>query len=225
MIAADLNNRKGLNKIEHRLRTDPSITGLVNNAGVSGPTPLLDNDAERLNRIIDLNVTALIRLSHAVLPGFLSRGGGVIINIASVVGIVPELLNGVYGGSKAFVIAFSRSLHKEFAERNVRVQVVLPGATATPFWEIAGTPLEQVPSEMVMDADAMVDAALTGFDQGELVTIPSLPDIADWDTYEAARQKLIPNLSRSSPAQRYRATSPLQNSRTASEIRNYEKAI
>lgn len=80
--------------------------------------------------------------------------------------------------AKPFVIAFSRSLHKEFAERNVHVQVVPPGAMATPFWEIAGTPLEQVPSEMVMDADAMVDAALAGFDQGELVTIPSLPDIA-----------------------------------------------
>ena len=103
------------------------------------------------------------------------------------------------------MIAFSRSLHKEFAEKNIRIQVVLPGATATGFWDNAGTPLQHVPSEMVMSADEMVDAALTGFDQGEFVTIPSLPDLADWEAYEAARQKLIPNLSLRTPAARYRA--------------------
>src|SRR5262249_43197186 len=105
---------------------------------------------------------------------------------------------------KAFVIAFSRSLHKEFAGKNVRIQTVLPGATATDFWDVAETPLDQVPNEMVMKADTMVDAALTGLDRGEVFTIPSLPDIADWDAYEAAREKLIPKLSLSSPAPRYR---------------------
>ena len=155
--------------------------------------------------MIDLNVTALVRLTYAALPGLVKRGGGAIINIASVLGIVPELLNGVYGGTKAFVIAFSRSLHKEFREKNIRVQVVLPGATSTGFWGIAGTPLQQVPREMVVNAGEMVDAALAGFDHGEFITIPSLPDVADWEAYEAARQKLIPNLSRSSPAARYRS--------------------
>lgn len=101
--------------------------------------------------MIDLDIT-VVRLTYAVLPGFLSRRAGAIINIASIVGIVPELLNGVYGGTKAFVIAFRRSLYKEFAASNIRVQVVLPGATATAFWEIAGTPLEEVPREMVMNA-------------------------------------------------------------------------
>jgi uncharacterized protein len=203
VIFADLSDKADLARVEQVLRTDASITVLVNNAGVGAPTRLLDADIERLDRMIDLNVIALVRLTYAVLPAFINRGGGVIINIASVLGIVPELLNGVYGGTKAFVLAFSRSLHKEFAERNIRVQVVLPGATATDFWEIAGTPLEQVPSKMVMKADDMVDAALAGFDQGELITIPALPDIADWDAFESARQKLIPKLSLSSPAPRY----------------------
>jgi len=153
--------------------------------------------------MVDLNVTALVRLSYAVLPAFLNRGGGVIVNVASVVGIVPEILNGVYGGTKAFVIAFSRSLHKEFAGKGVRIQVILPGATATDFWDIAGTPLDRVPREMVMRADEMVDAALAGFDQGELISIPSLPNVADWEAYEAARQNLIPKLSLSRPAARY----------------------
>ena len=136
--------------------------------------------------------------------GFLERGGGAIINIGSVVGVVPEPLNGVYGGTKAFVLAFSRSLHKEFAEKNIRVQVVLPGLTTTAFWDTAAIPFQQLPQETVMRADEMVDAALAGFDQGEFITIPSLPELADWEAYETARQNLAPKLSLSSPAARYR---------------------
>lgn len=73
------------------------------------------------------------------------------------------------------------------------------GATATEFWNAAGTPVEHLPSEIVMKAADMVDAALAGLDQGELVTIPSLPDVADWEAYENARHALMPNLSRSLP--------------------------
>ena len=139
------------------------------------------------------------------MPALLKRGGGAIVNIASVLGIAPEILNGVYGGTKAFVIAFSLSLQKEFSERGIRIQAVLPGATATDFWELSGTPLDGVPGHMVMKAEEMVAAALAGFDQGEVITIPSLPDIADWNAYEAARQHLIPKLSLSAPALRYAA--------------------
>lgn len=204
VVAADLTNQTDLTGVEDLLRSDETVHVLVNNAGVGAPAQLLDSSVERLTGMIELNVSALVRLTHAVLPALLERGGA-IINIASVVGIVPELLNGVYGGTKAFVLAFSRSLQKEFANRKTRVQVVLPGATATDFWQIAGTPLEEVPNGLVMKAEEMVDAALAGFDRGEFVTIPSLPDIADWEAYEAAREKLIPNLSLSSPARRYRA--------------------
>jgi len=158
-----------------------------------------------MDQMIALNVGALTRLTYAVAPGFVARGGGTIINIASIVGVVPEILNGVYGATKAFVLALSLSLRKELAEKNVRIQAVLPGATATDFWETAGLPVAHLPGEIVMRADEMVDAALAGLDQGELFTIPSLPDAADWQAYEAARQKLIPNLSRSAPAARYRA--------------------
>ena len=68
-------------------------------------------------------------------PGFVKRGSGTIINIASIVAIAPERLNGVYGGTKAFVLAFSQSLRHELANTGVKVQVVLPGATATDFWK------------------------------------------------------------------------------------------
>ncbi len=80
---------------------------------------------------------------------------------------------------------------------------VLPGATRTAFWDIAGQPVENLPEQIVMDAGDMVDAALAGFDQGETITIPSLPDAADWDRFESARQALVPNLSRSKPAGRF----------------------
>ena len=216
-IVADLTKKADREIVEQLLRNDANLTVLVNNAGVGGPTPLLDADSDRLERMVDLNVTALVRLSHAVLPAFLNRGGGAIVNVASVVGIIPEILNGVYGGTKAFVIAFSRSLHKEFGGRGIRIHVILPGATATDFWDTAGTPLEQVPREMVMRADEMVDAALAGFDQGELITIPSLLEVTDWEAYEAARQNLIPKLSLSRPAARYRVVA-LNQSRTFGDV-------
>jgi short-subunit dehydrogenase len=166
-------------------------------------TPLLESDVDRMSDLIALNVNALTRLTYAAVPGFVERSGGTVINIASVVAIAPELLNGVYGGSKAYVLAFSRSLHHELAGQGVRVQAVLPGATATDFWELSGRPVSHLPSAIVMTVENLVDAALAGLDQGELVTLPALPDAADWDAYESARQKLLPNLSRSEPAARY----------------------
>ena len=212
VLVADLNDKTDLARVEAVLRTDSRIGMLVNNAGIGGPISLLDSDIDQLESMIDLNVTALMRLTHAVMPRLVKDGGGSVINIASVVGIVPEILNGVYGGSKAFVIAFTLSLFREFSEKGIHVQAVLPGATATEFWDLAGTPLSAVPQEIVMDAGDMVDAALAGYDQGEVITIPALPDIADWDAYEAAREKLIPQLSLKNPAARYRIHTPeLQN--------------
>lgn len=202
-IAADLTDKADLRRIEGVLRSETGITMLVNNAGLGAVAPLLQADVDAMERMIDLNVTALTRLTYAAAPSFVAQGGGTIINIASIVAIAPERLNGVYGGTKAFVLALSRSLHEELGSKKVRVQAVLPGATATNFWDLAGKPVEDLPSQIVMRAEDMVDAALAGLDRGELVTIPSLPEIADWDAFEAARQKLLPSLSLSDPAPRY----------------------
>lgn len=203
VFQADLNDPKGVAGVEQLLRTDRTLSMLVNNAGLGATAPLLEADVERMAEIISLNVSALTRLTYAAVPGFVARGGGTVINIASVVAIAPELLNGVYGGSKAYVLAFTRSLHHELAAKGVRVQAVLPGATATEFWDVAGRPIEHLPSAIVMPADAMVDAALAGLRQGELFTIPALPDARDLAAYEEARAKLLPQLSRSAPAERY----------------------
>ena len=203
VLAADLGAPADLARVERVLRDDPRITVLVNNAGVAAVTPLLNANVDDMSRMIALNVDALMRLTYAVVPAFVRRGLGTIINIASIVAVAPELLNGVYGGSKAFVLAFSQSLRKELADKGVRVQVVLPGATATDLWSIAGRPVEQLPKEIVMSVDDLVDAALAGLDQGEFVTLPALPQVEQWDAYEGARQALMPNLSRATPADRY----------------------
>jgi short-subunit dehydrogenase len=207
-IAADLSDKADLARIESTLRTNPSITLLVNNAGVGAAAPLLDADVEKMDEMTRLNVGALTRLSYAAAPGFVARGGGTIVNIASSVAISPETLNGVYGGSKAFVLAFSLSLDHELAGKGVRVQAVLPGATATEFWDIAGLPVRNLPTAIVMAAEDMVDAALAGLDQGETVTIPSLPDKAEWDRFDAARRALGARLSSAVPARRYNIRHP-----------------
>lgn len=203
IVTADLSKRGDVSRIESILRSNAGISVLVNNAGVGATAPLLASDVDKMSDMIALNVDALMRLTYAAVPGFVARGGGTVVNIASVVGVAPEMLNGVYGGSKAFVLALTQSLQHELKDKNIRVQAVLPGATATEFWGIAGTPVEHLPGEIVMKAEDMVDAALAGLDQGEVITVPALPDAADWQAYEAARQKLMPNLSRSAPAARY----------------------
>lgn len=205
VIVADLGNRAGISSVEKVLREDSRISILVNNAGIGATQAIVDSDPDAMSRMIGLNVDALTRLTIAAVPGFVSRQGGTIVNIASIAAIAPEVLNGVYSGTKAFVLAFSQSLQAQLADKGVRIQVVMPGATATQFWRISGTPLEHLPSEIVMSPSDMVDAALSGLDQGEFVTIPALPNAADWKKFEAARQALMPNLSRAQPAERYRS--------------------
>lgn len=203
ILAADLTLGNDLAEVEHVLKTDQSITLLVNNAGVAATTPLLQSNVDEMARMIALNVTAPTRLAYAAAPAFVARGAGTIINIASIVAINTKLLNGVYAASKAFVLALSQSLQHELADKGIRIQAVLPGATATDLWDKAGLPVQHLPQEIVMSAEDMVDAALAGLAQGEFATIPSLPDKADWDAFEKARDALSPNLSLAKPAARY----------------------
>ena len=200
---ADLNDRAELARVEEQLRTDASITLLVNNAGMGTHTPLLQSDVEQMTCMVELNVTAPMRLAYAAVPSFVARAKGAIINVASIVAIAPETLNGVYGGSKAFVLAFSQSLQKELVDTGVQVQVVLPGATATDFWATGGLPVEHLDKRIVMRAEDLVNAALLGFERGEKVTIPSLHAGEKWDAYEAARQAMAGQLSSNTVAQRY----------------------
>ncbi|MEP9355046.1 SDR family oxidoreductase [Xanthobacter sp. KR7-65] len=207
-VVADLSDAADLRRIEATLRDDAAITLLVNNAGFGAATPLLSSDVARMEEMIAINVTALTRLTYAAAPAFVARGGGTIINISSIVALAPEVLNGVYGASKAYVLALTQSLQHELGPRGLRAQAVLPGATATEFWNIPGVGgHENLPAEIVMTTEAMVDAALAGLDAGEVVTIPALQDGGEWLSYEAARRAMSPHLGGATPAPRYRAAS------------------
>ena len=206
VVQADLIAKSDLLRVEQRLRDDVAITLLVNNAGLGGNGPLASADPDGIEKIVQLNVLAVARLAAAAAHAFAARKSGTIVNVGSVLGLAPEIFPGVYPATKAFVQALTQGLHAELGGTGVRLHAVLPGATRTEIWERSGKDVEALPAEMLMEVDEMVDAALAGFDAGELVTIPSLPDAADWQALEAARQKLGPNLSRNTAAARYKAT-------------------
>ncbi|WP_325095506.1 SDR family NAD(P)-dependent oxidoreductase, partial [Burkholderia contaminans] len=113
-----------------------------------------------------------------------------------------ELLNGVYSASKSYVLSFGHTLQRDLADKGVRVQTVLPAATATEFWDVAGY-AKQKEAASTMTADDLVDAALAGLDQGELVTIPTLHDGDGWTQWEAARRALTPQFANAKAAPRY----------------------
>ena len=204
VLKADLTQRDDVLKIEQRLRSDSSISLLLNNAGVAADGLLANADMEQLEKLIQLNVTTVTRLASAAAASFAKAGRGSIINIASVVALFPERFNATYSASKAYVLSLTQSMNAELDGTGVKVQAVLPGVTRTEIWERSGIDASQIPADMVMEADEMVDAALSGLDQGELITIPSLPDAGEWDAFVAARHVMAPNLSKSTAAARYK---------------------
>lgn len=204
VFKADLTNAADLLSLEQRFRADPSISLVVNNAGLGPQGKLIGGDINYLDQMIALNVTAVNRLAVAAANVFAARGAGGIINIASVVALLPEAFSGTYSGTKAFVLNLTQALASELEGKGVQVQAVLPGLTRTEIFERAGVDIESFDPNMVMSVDDLVDAALAGFDQHELVTIPSLPNVEDWKAAVAARVALAPNLSRNVAAVRYR---------------------
>ncbi|WP_050475876.1 SDR family NAD(P)-dependent oxidoreductase [Herbaspirillum rhizosphaerae] len=205
-IAADLNDKADLSRVENVLRDDKRISMLLNNAGVGSVASVLDSDVDDMEAMISLNITALTRLTYAVAPGFAARGSGTIINISSAVGIAVEALNSVYSASKSYVLSFGHVLQRDLADKGVRIQTVLPAATATEFWDVAGYS-KQKESPNTMTAADLVDAALAGLDQGELVTIPPLHDNEIWARWEADRRALSAKFGNAKPAPRYAVSS------------------
>lgn len=202
-IVADLTQDEDLARVEAVLATRENLRVLVNNAGVARLGPAAQTPANDAKSQIALNITALTRLSQAVLPAFVARNQGVIINIASVLAIHSLPISAVYSGTKAFVLQYSRGLQQELAGTGVKVQLVLPASTATELWDASGVPLSALNKASVMTTENMVDAALAGFDQGEAVTWPSVADASLWEKYEAARSELFANTQVGTPAARY----------------------
>lgn len=186
-LVADLATEAGQASVEQLLASNPAVSILVNNAGIARLAPIAGSPLHDSLSQIALNITALTRLTHAALPGMKSRNDGLIINIASALALHTLPFSSVYSGTKAFVLAFSRGLQQELADTAVKVQVVLPAATATEVWDNSGVPLAALAPESVMQTDAMVDAALQALDQGETITMPSLADAQAFERFDAAR--------------------------------------
>jgi short-subunit dehydrogenase len=202
IIVADLVRLEDLARVEARVRDDAKIGVLINNAGRSLPGGFLDQTPDDMSRLIDINVTALARLSNAAAHRFAAAGEGAIVNLSSVLGLAPEVGGAAYSASKAFVLAFTQALQAELGPKGVYVQAVLPAATRTEIWERSGRDVNAIPG--VMDADELVDAALVGFDRRERVTIPPLPEAAPWEALDAARRAMLPDFRQEHAAQRYR---------------------
>jgi short-subunit dehydrogenase len=203
VVPADLTAAADIARVEARIAGDPAITVLVNNAGVTLKGALPDSHPDEISALIALNVTAPTRLAAAAAMAFTARGSGTIINMASVLALAPELLEGAYSGTKAYLLNLSLKLAADLKAVGVRVQAVLPGATRTEIWSRSGIDADAMMPGRVMDAGDLVDAALVGLDKGEGVTIPPLADESLWTAYNDARLALAPNLSRRDVAPRY----------------------
>jgi uncharacterized protein len=204
-LVANLAETKDLVRVEARISSDPAITALVNNAGVASFGPFAKLSPEALDETMAVNITALTRLTHAVLPGFLARGAGSIVNVASVLAFHPWPEFGVYNASKAYVVSFSQALQGEVAGKGILVQVVVPPAVDTDFWNKAGLPVSNLPTGAVMKPQHLVDAALKGLDRRESWVFPSLAEQVLWDDHLKTRQALVEGLMSGTPAMRYAA--------------------
>jgi hypothetical protein len=208
VVVADLSAAADTSALAERLRSDPAISVLINNAGATLQGGLLANDADAVARQIALNVTAPTLLAHAAAKAFIARGGGAIVNISSVTAFVPEMFDGAYSGSKMYLLNLTLGLASKAKDSGVRFQVVLPGPTNTDMWARGNVPASVVPPERIMEPEDLVEAALLGLDRGEVVTAPTIDDEAAWQAYEAARRALGLHLAAGKPAARYRASAP-----------------
>lgn len=201
VLPADLSTDVGIELVERRLEQDSDIGILINNAGIPAGGPISRASAEEIDRLINVNVRAVARLAAKSAAIMRRRNNGAIVNIASVVGLMPEATLGLYGPTKSFVISLSQNLQAEVANSGVYVQAVLPAATRTDIWANAGLNADDI--EGLMDVGDLVDAALSGFDQRELVTIPSLDEGGRWEKFETQRHEIVANVANATPATRY----------------------
>jgi short-subunit dehydrogenase len=184
VLAADLTDAAQLAAVEARVR---SVDILVNNAGFGtfGPLHTLDIDTE--TREINLNVIALVRLTHAAAAAMVERGRGGILNVSSIAGVQPGPSNATYSATKAFVTSFTEAVHEELKGTGVSVTVLCPGFTRTEFQERANAPASDVPGFMWQEADFVARVGLDALAKNRAVVMPG------------AMNKVMGNLSAMTP--------------------------
>lgn len=174
VLVADLTTEDGLGAVESRLAAG-DVDLLVNNAGFGTTGLLAEVETDRMLREIALDVTAVARLTRAVLPGMLAAGRGGILNVSSVVGFFPTPKMATYAGSKAFVTAFTESVAEEVKGRGVLVSALCPGLTRTEFQEVAhDAQPRNLPSFAWQSPEQVAEAGLKGLEAGKVVVVPGL---------------------------------------------------
>jgi short-subunit dehydrogenase len=171
VLTADLADREALSRVEARL-ADPSrpISLLVNNAGFGHKQPFTANAVEDEQQMLDVLVTAVLRLSHAAIGPMLERGEGAIVNVASVAAFLPR---GTYSAAKRYVVSFSEWLDLTYRDRGMRGMALCPGFVRTEFHPRMGVTHGSAPRWMWLDADRLVREALADLEKGKRVSVPS----------------------------------------------------
>ena len=170
VLPADLADREQCALVEERLSGQQPIDILVNNAGFGLTQPFVGGDVEDEQKLLDVMVTAVMRLTHAALPGMVSRGRGGVINNSSVASFIA---GGTYSAAKAWVRVFSESLHGPMAAKGVTVMALCPGYTHTEFHERAGINKSRVQDWLWLDSPMVVRESIRDFNRGKAVSIPS----------------------------------------------------
>ncbi|MBK5250932.1 MAG: SDR family NAD(P)-dependent oxidoreductase [Actinomycetales bacterium] len=170
VLPADLATSDGVTAVAARLR-GPDVGMLVNNAGFAVGRPFLRASEAELVRQLDVNVAAVLRLTHAALPGMVERGSGAVINVSSISALLPGR-GSTYSSSKAWVLAFSEGLATDVARYGVRVQALCPGFVRTEFHERAEIEMARTPSWMYVDVDHLVATSLRDLDRGVVLSVP-----------------------------------------------------
>jgi short-subunit dehydrogenase len=170
VLAADLTDRAELALVEARL-ADPArpVDLLVNNAGFGLKKRFLDNTVHEEQAMLEVLVTAVMRLSHAALGPMTERGSGGIINVSSVASFLPR---GTYSAAKAWVNSFSEWAAHEYRPQGITVTCLCPGFTKTEFHERMDVGRDSAPDFLWLDADELVATALKDHAKGKVWSIP-----------------------------------------------------
>ena len=203
ILVADLTKHEDLQRVGSTIASNERVAVLVNNAGTAVVGPSAEIPIEQVEFQLDLNTRSVTYLSQAILPGFIKRNSGTLINLGSVLSFFAYPFSTSYSASKAHVLLYTIGLRDELANTGIRVQAVLPSNTYSEIWEVSGMGIHNLDPETVMSTDDLVDAALAGLDQGETVTLPSLEDASLWETFDAVRIKMFNAAQTKRAATRY----------------------